>query len=156
MIKRMLEVGIHCNRVWLLIKHIFLCLPVNIGSALGKNFHYLFFSLGEPFPDAHVDLETMSELKFDANVTKQIHVLKQWVKGNIVSTTVFSFFINSLLLLAAGTKGKESKMGKRNVQAAENRNSTAPGQEWVGMPGLLSSVEYKRTFYFLKHSLLVS
>lgn len=115
MIKRLLEVGIHCNRVWLLIKHIFLCIPVYTGTALEKNFNSLFFSLGEIFPDAHVDLETMSELKFDANVTKQTHVFK-WgkVKGNIISTTLFSSFIHSLLHLAAETKGKESKMENRN------------------------------------------
>lgn len=36
MIKRLLEAGMHYNMVWLLIKHIFVHIPVYTGPALGK------------------------------------------------------------------------------------------------------------------------
>lgn len=77
MIKRLLEVGIRCIRVWLLIKHNFPMHTSLYWISFGKKFLLPFFSLGEPFPDAHLGLEIMSELMFHDDVIKQVHVLKQ-------------------------------------------------------------------------------
>jgi len=161
MIKRLLEVGIHFNRVWLLIKHNFPMYTRLFWISFWKNF--LLALLFSWWTISWCPCWPKNNVRTNVSwwchgASRCLKTMSQSKRKYYFSCALFSIFIWSILHLAAGPEEKESKVekGNRAMPKQWKVKTVSPHDNkrchllipWVGIPGLLFTVEYRKDILF--------